>query len=39
MDQVISRALVRAPVPIEWEEDKNLPVKPEAADDAGLTAH
>jgi ATP-dependent Lon protease len=38
MDEVISRALVTKPVPIEWEEDKTIPPKAEA-DDAGLTAH
>jgi ATP-dependent Lon protease len=26
-------------VPIVWEEDTKVPVKPEAGDDAGLTAH
>ena len=39
MDEVIARALVRKPVPIEWEEDKAVPPKAEAGDDAGLTAH
>jgi ATP-dependent Lon protease len=40
MDEVIARALVRKPVPIEWEEDKTVPPKKaEAGDDAGLTAH
>jgi ATP-dependent Lon protease len=42
LDDVISRALVRPPVPIVWEEDTKVPpVKPDAADEAGsgLTAH
>ena len=45
LDDVISQALVRPPVPIVWEEDTKVPaVKPEAADTAdeapgGLTAH
>jgi ATP-dependent Lon protease len=41
LDDVISRALVRAPVPIVWEEDTKVPVKPDASDEAsgGLTAH
>jgi ATP-dependent Lon protease len=39
MDEVITRALVRKPVAIEWEEDKTIPPKTEAGDDAGLTAH
>src|SRR5215218_1864113 len=39
LDDVTARALVRAPVPIVWEEDTKVPVKPEAGDDAGLTAH
>jgi ATP-dependent Lon protease len=41
MDEVISKALVRKPVAIVWEEDAKLPVKPDAADEAsgGLTAH
>src|SRR5438270_148740 len=41
LDDVVSRALVRAPVPIVWEEDTKVPVKPEAGDEAagGLTAH
>jgi ATP-dependent Lon protease len=32
---------VRPPVPIIWEEDTKVPVKPDAADEApgGLTAH
>jgi len=38
---VISKALVRPPVPIVWEEDTKVPVKPDAGDEAagGLTAH
>jgi ATP-dependent Lon protease len=39
MDEVIRHALVRAPVPIEWEEDTSRPPKPEAEDGPGLTAH
>ena len=44
LDDVISKALVRPPVPIVWEEDTKVPVKPdgaEASDEApgGLTAH
>src|SRR5215213_5432083 len=41
LDDVISKALVRPPVPIVWEEDTKVPVKPEATDEAagGLTAH
>ncbi|MDE2602254.1 MAG: endopeptidase La [Bradyrhizobium sp.] len=41
LDDVVSRALVRPPVPIVWEEDTKVPVKPEAGDEAagGLTAH
>jgi ATP-dependent Lon protease len=40
LDDVISQALVRAPVPIIWEEDTKLPVKPEGDEAAGgLTAH
>src|SRR5204863_407117 len=41
LDDVIAKALVRAPVPIVWEEDTKVPVKPDASDDAGegLTAH
>jgi ATP-dependent Lon protease len=38
---VISKALVRPPKPIVWEEDTSLPVKSDAGDEAagGLTAH
>ena len=41
LDDVVARALVRAPVPIVWEEDTKVPVKPDAGDEAagGLTAH
>jgi len=41
LDDVVSRALVRKPVPIVWEEDTKVAVKPEAPDEAagGLTAH
>jgi ATP-dependent Lon protease len=41
LDDVVSRALVRAPVSIVWEEDTKVPVKPDAGDEApgGLTAH
>ncbi|MFL5164033.1 MAG: endopeptidase La [Microvirga sp.] len=41
LDDVVSKALVRAPVPIVWEEDTKVPVKPDAGDEAagGLTAH
>jgi len=42
LDDVVSKALVRPPVPIVWEEDTTkVPVPPEAGDEAagGLTAH
>src|SRR6201981_2993678 len=41
LDDVLSRALVRPPVPIVWEEDTKVPVTPDAGDEApgGLTAH
>jgi ATP-dependent Lon protease len=41
MDDVIANALVRKPIPIEWEEDTKLPVKADVPDEAGsgLTAH
>src|SRR6266481_4883629 len=41
LDDVVSKALVRPPVPIVWEEDTKVPVKPDASDEAagGLTAH
>jgi ATP-dependent Lon protease len=43
LDEVVSRALVRPPVPIVWEEDSaKVPVaSPDAGDEAagGLTAH
>jgi ATP-dependent Lon protease len=42
LDDVVSRALVRPPVPIVWEEDTaKVPVSSDAGDEAagGLTAH
>jgi ATP-dependent Lon protease len=41
LDDVVSKALVRPPVPIVWEEDTKVPVKPDTGDEApgGLTAH
>jgi ATP-dependent Lon protease len=41
LDDVISRALVRPPMPIVWEEDTKVPVAQETGDEAsgGLTAH
>src|ERR1700693_6343671 len=38
---VVPKALVPPPVPIVWEEDTKVPVKPDAGDEAagGLTAH
>jgi ATP-dependent Lon protease len=40
LDDVVARALVRKPVPIVWEEDTKLPVKPDGDEAAGgLTAH
>jgi ATP-dependent Lon protease len=41
MDEVIAKALVRKPQPIEWEEDLKVPAKPDASDEAagGLVAH
>ena len=40
LDDVVARALVRKPVPIVWEEDTKVPVKPDADEAAGgLTAH
>ena len=42
LDEVVSKALVRTPVPIVWEEDQaKVPVNTEAGDEAsgGLTAH
>ena len=41
LDDVISKALVRPPVPIIWEEDTKVPVKTDGGDEAagGLTAH
>jgi ATP-dependent Lon protease len=41
LDEVVAKALVRAPVPIVWEEDTKVSPKPDAGDEAagGLTAH
>ena len=43
MDEVLRHALVRAPVPIEWEEDVNAIVAPAAAltksEETGVIAH
>jgi ATP-dependent Lon protease len=40
LDDVVMRALVRKPVPIVWEEDTKVPVKPDGDEAAGgLTAH
>ena len=41
LDDVTAKALVRAPVPIVWEEDTKVPVKADGGDEAagGLTAH
>src|SRR3954449_10766686 len=41
LDDVVNKALVRAPVPIVWEEDTKVSAKPDAGDEAagGLTAH
>jgi ATP-dependent Lon protease len=41
LDDVIARALVRKPVPIVWEEDTKVSVKPESGEETsgGLTAH
>src|SRR6187401_479363 len=40
LDDVVSKALVRPPVAIVWEEDTKVPVKSDATDEAGgLTAH
>ena len=41
LDDVVTKALVRAPVPIVWEEDTKVPVKADTPDEAagGLTAH
>jgi ATP-dependent Lon protease len=41
LDDVISRALVRTPTPIVWEEDTKVPVTPDTGEEAsgGLTAH
>src|SRR6187399_1698358 len=37
LDDVVSKALVRTPVPIVWEEDTKVAVKPDASDEAGKT--
>ncbi|HET9586947.1 MAG TPA: S16 family serine protease, partial [Bradyrhizobium sp.] len=41
LDEVLAKALIRTPVPIVWEEDTKVDVKPDASDEAagGLTAH
>ncbi|PZQ17997.1 MAG: endopeptidase La [Ancylobacter novellus] len=41
MDEVLSRALVRRPEPIEWDEDRAAPpaIKPAEDDSAGMRAH
>jgi hypothetical protein len=43
MDDVLKHALVRAPVPIKWEEDVNAIVAPAAAltksEETGVIAH
>jgi ATP-dependent Lon protease len=41
LDDVVSRALVRTPAPIVWEEDTKVPVPPDTGEEAsgGLTAH
>jgi len=40
MDDVLARALVRAPTPIVWEEDTSVRTKSDTSDEAsGLTAH
>src|ERR1700739_3543910 len=40
LDDVVARALVRKPVPIVWEEDTKVPVKPDGDEaSGGLTAH
>src|SRR5438128_2038863 len=41
LDEVVAKALVRVPVPIVWEEDTKVAVKPDSGDEAagGLTAH
>jgi len=40
LDEVVAKALVRVPVPIVWEEDTKVPVKPDGDEAAGgLTAH
>src|SRR6187399_836773 len=37
LDEVVAKALVRVPVPIVWEEDTKVAVKPDASDEAGKT--
>ena len=43
MDEVLSRALTRAPEPIVWDETakpvESAPVEPAVDDEAALTAH
>src|ERR1700739_855294 len=40
LDDVVAKALVRKPVPIVWEEDTKVPVKPDSDEaSGGLTAH
>jgi ATP-dependent Lon protease len=41
LDEVVAKALIRAPKPIVWEEDTKVAAKPDAGDEAagGLTAH
>jgi len=41
MDEVIGKALVRKPTPVEWEESASPPPKSEGADEAagGFRAH
>jgi ATP-dependent Lon protease len=41
LDEVIAKALVRAPTPIVWEDDAKVSVKPDSGEEAsgGLTAH
>ena len=40
LDDVVAKALVKKPVPIVWEEDTKVTVKPDGDEAAGgLTAH
>jgi hypothetical protein len=40
MDEVLQRALVRPPEPIEWDESKHVPAERSADDDGpGMRAH